>query len=103
MEDEAVKALMAFWANPVPNAVAIILGTFIAFSEVFLRGKPIPALSRAPVQRGAPAKTIFGAFCFCVVYGGAIAVFLFASNGGKQYFLSAGAAVQTLANIRRQR
>jgi hypothetical protein len=87
--------------NPAVYGSAIAFGAACGYSELFFRGKRVPAPARVAVKRGAPGRDVGISFGCCLIYAAATTIYVFGAGDEKQYFLASAAAIQTLANILR--
>jgi hypothetical protein len=71
-------------------------GAFIALSERYIRGRPIPTFLTKPVQRGDPFALFLLASAVNMMFGIIIAHFIFDADNSRQYFLASAAAVAIL-------
>jgi hypothetical protein len=85
--------------HPYTYGAAIGLGAICGYGELFVKNKRVPTLIGRIVKRGSPARDVGLSFGCCLIYALAITVYVFGATDEKQYFLAAGAAIQTLANV----
>jgi hypothetical protein len=88
-----------FLTHPYEYGGAMLLGAACGFGELFVKNKRVPTLVGRIVKRGSPARDVGLSFGCCLIYALAITIYVFSANDDKQYFLAAGAAIQTLANV----
>jgi hypothetical protein len=84
--------------HPYEYGAALTSGALVGYAELFIRNKRLPWLGNI-VKRGSPASDIGMSLVFCLMYAAVTTIYLFDAGDEKQYFIAAGAAIQTLANV----